>query len=104
MIDGHRVCEAIEGLAEPDTIRHWAERFSLLGDPTRLALLLCMRNGGPISVSDLAVAADVTPTKVSHALRLLRAHGLVRAKRDGHFVRYELADNTLDTLLTQVDS
>jgi len=102
MIDGHRVCEAIAGLGDPDSVREWAQRFSLLGDPTRLVLLLCIHHGGPISVSDLAVAADLTPAKVSQALRLLRAHGLVLAHRDGHVVRYQLADNTLHALLAQI--
>jgi DNA-binding transcriptional ArsR family regulator len=103
-IDGHRVCEAIAGLGDVEALPAWAERFALLGDPTRLALLMCMRHGGPISVSDLAIAANVASTKVSQALRLLRAHGAVVAERDGHVVRYRIADAAIDALLSQIDS
>ena len=39
VIDGERVCEAIEALGDAADIRTRAQRFALLGDPTRLTLL-----------------------------------------------------------------
>jgi DNA-binding transcriptional ArsR family regulator len=96
-IDGHRVCDAIEAL-ERQPVTEWAPLLSLLGDPSRLALLLCMR-GGPISVSDLAVATDLSDPKVSQILRLLRAHGVVSAHRDGRIVRYTLEDRAIAHIL-----
>jgi DNA-binding transcriptional ArsR family regulator len=96
-IDGHRVCEAIEAL-ERQPVADWAERLALLGEPGRLTLLLCMR-AGPISVSDLATAADLPDAKVSQILRLLRATGAVSAHRDGRIVRYVLEDPAIAHVL-----
>jgi DNA-binding transcriptional ArsR family regulator len=41
-------------------------------------------------------------TAVSHALRLLRANGLVSADRDGRIIRYRLSDPSAADILAQV--
>jgi DNA-binding transcriptional ArsR family regulator len=99
ILEGERVCEAIGALGEPANIDTWAQRFSLLGDRSRLALLLAIARAGPISVTDLAVATDMNDTTVSQALRLLRAAGTVVARRDGRIIRYELDDDQIGVLL-----
>ena len=101
-IDGHRACQAIGALGDPENIAIWAQRFSLLADPGRLALLICIRAAGPISVTDLALAMGITDTTVSQALRLLRAADIVVAQRDGRIVRYTLADEAIGWLLGHV--
>ena len=99
VIDEDKVCTAISGL-DPPTVQEWSQRFGLLGDPTRLSLLLCIRAAGPISVSDLAVAVDQNPDTVSQTLRLLRASRTVSAQRDGRVIRYQIADPTMSDLLS----
>jgi DNA-binding transcriptional ArsR family regulator len=98
-IDDHRACEAIAALGDPAVVATWAQRFSLLADPGRLTLLICIRAAGPIAVTDLALAAGMNDTTVSQALRLLRAAGLVAAQRDGRIIRYSLADEETGALL-----
>lgn len=83
-------------------MRAWAGLFAVLADPSRLSLLLCIWNAGQICVNDLAVAAGMNDTTVSQALRLLRAHGLVAARRDGRLVRYELTNDTVRELLERI--
>ena len=102
IIDGHRACEAIAALGDPEVVASWAQRFSLLADPGRLSLLVCIRAAGPISVTDLAVAAGMNDTTVSAALRLLRAAGVVAAQRDGRVIRYSLADEETGALLARL--
>ncbi len=102
MIDGPAVEAALDGLGDRDVVREWAERFSVLADPSRLTLLVCIHYAREICVSDLAVAAGMTDTAVSQALRLLRAHGLVTAQRTGRIVRYRLADATVHELIHHV--
>lgn len=102
ILDGERVCRAIDAIGKPANVRAWAERFGILGDPTRLALLLAIAQAGPISVTDLAVATDINDTTVSQALRLLRARGTVVARRDGRIMLYSLADQQVAHLLMQV--
>ena len=49
-----------------------AETFHLLGDANRLALVLaCLDH--PVNVGDMARQLDLSPSLVSHHLRLLRA-------------------------------
>jgi DNA-binding transcriptional ArsR family regulator len=103
IIDEHKVCEAIEGIGDPANAQTWAQRFAVLGDPTRLRLLLCIKAAGPISVSDLAVAADLNDTAVSQTLRFLRATRTVTTERDGRVIRYQIADAIIGELLDQVN-
>ncbi len=102
VLDDEQVCHAISGIGEPAHVAAWSSLFALLGDPSRLALLLGIHHAGPISVTDLAVAADMRDTSVSQALRLLRANGLVTAHREGRVVRYTLADDKVAELLERV--
>lgn len=68
-----------------------AEMFRLLGDPTRLRIVLACLDG-PIPVGRIAAQLDLSPSLVSHHLRLLRAARLVRSERAGKSVLYEAAD------------
>jgi DNA-binding transcriptional ArsR family regulator len=102
IIDDHRACEAIAALGDPEAVASWARRFSLLADPGRLSLLVCIKAAGPISVTDLAVASGMNDTTVSQALRLLRAAGVVAAERDGRVIRYSLADEEIGSLLARL--
>jgi ArsR family transcriptional regulator, lead/cadmium/zinc/bismuth-responsive transcriptional repressor len=99
VIDGERVCQAIEALGPDGDIQARAKAFALVGDPTRLAVLTCIRAAGPISVSDLAAATGLNDTTVSQVLRHLRAAEAVRAERDGRVIRYELAAGPVAKLL-----
>ncbi|RCH69482.1 transcriptional regulator [Streptomyces sp. SDr-06] len=98
-IDGHRVCDAIAAIGDPDRVRAWAERFSLLADANRLALLLALHRAGPLAVSDLAVATGMRDPAVSQALRLLRAAGAVAGEKEGRVVRYRVVDEATACLL-----
>ncbi|WP_055494749.1 metalloregulator ArsR/SmtB family transcription factor [Streptomyces sp. TP-A0356] len=101
-IDGHRVCEAIEAIGEPGAVRAWADRFSLLADPGRLALLLALHRAGPLAVSDLAVATGMNDPAVSQALRLLRTAEVVAGEKEGRIVRYRVVDPVVLEVLKQV--
>jgi DNA-binding transcriptional ArsR family regulator len=104
IIDEEKVCEAIEGLGDATAVQAWARRFALLGDPTRLRLLVCIEAAGPISVSDLAVAVDLNEDTVSQTLRFLRANQTVVTERDGRVIRYRLADAVIQELIARVTS
>lgn len=101
-MDAAAVDAALAGLGDRAVVMQWAERFSVLADPSRLTLLVCIHYAREISVSDLAVAAGMSDTAVSQALRLLRAHGLVTGHRSGRVVRYRLADATVHELIHHV--
>jgi DNA-binding transcriptional ArsR family regulator len=100
--EDHRVCDAIAAVSDQPALKRWAQMFALLGDPSRLALLVSIRRAGRICVSDLARATALKEATVSQALRLLRSRGAVVADRDGRLVRYSLADNNLAALVDRV--
>lgn len=99
VIDDHRVCDAIAGIGDQAEVRALAESFALLGDPTRLMLLLAIDAVPDISVTDLATAVGLHDATVSQALRFLRAAGVVTGRKDGRLVRYRLAENDTTVLL-----
>ena len=75
-----------------------ADVFGLLADPGRLRLLVVLLDGES-SVGRLAELAHVSESGASHALRLLRAHRVVTARRDGRMVYYRLGDDHVRQLL-----
>jgi ArsR family transcriptional regulator, lead/cadmium/zinc/bismuth-responsive transcriptional repressor len=99
VIDDHRVCDAIAAVGDSDDVAQWADRFAVLADPNRLALLLSIHAAAPISVTDLSVATGMNDAAVSQALRLLRASGVVVGERTGRVIRYTLADQVIHRML-----
>ncbi|GAA3229095.1 metalloregulator ArsR/SmtB family transcription factor [Pseudonocardia petroleophila] len=89
-------------MSHPRQVVGWAAWFAVLGDPSRLMLLVLIARDGPISVSDLAAASGLKATTVSHSLRLLRVHEMVRTERDGHTVLYRSAPHPVTDLLDRV--
>ena len=73
--------------------------FRLLGDPTRGRLLYALQAAGELCVGDLAGVVGAQESTVSHALRLLRAAGVVKARRAGRLMFYRLADEHVTELL-----
>lgn len=68
-----------------------AEICRTLAHPTRIALLHALA-AGPTEVGRLADALGVSQPNVSQHLAVMRAAGLVEARRDGREVHYRLAD------------
>ncbi|MCY4637996.1 MAG: metalloregulator ArsR/SmtB family transcription factor [Acidobacteria bacterium] len=76
---------------DDDTVSQLAEMFRLMGDPTRLRIILgCL--SGPRPVGDIAQRLGLSSSLVSHHLRLLRAARVMRGRRHGKQVHYGVAD------------
>ena len=78
-----------------------AETYRLLGDPTRLRVLLACLSA-PIAVGEIARTVNASPSLVSHHLRLLRAARLVRGTRRNRQVFYETADEHIARMLADM--
>jgi ArsR family transcriptional regulator, lead/cadmium/zinc/bismuth-responsive transcriptional repressor len=63
-----------------------------LGDPTRLAIAIALRDGDEACVCDLGWVLGRDEKLVSHHLRQLKGAGLARSRRDGRMVMYELTE------------
>ena len=76
-----------------------AETFSLLSDPTRLSIVLaCMDK--EVSAGKIANKVKVSPSLVSHHLRLLRSARIVRSQRRGKQIFYTMTDDCVRDVLT----
>lgn len=78
-----------------------AETFKLLGDPTRLRILLACLDA-PRSVGEIAAATGASQSLVSHHLRLLRGARLVRGARDARQVFYQAADQHVRHMIEDI--
>ncbi len=91
LVDERKVKAVARKLAANPHLHHLAETFKLLGDPTRLKIILALREE-ELCVCDLAALLGVTSSAVSHQLRLLRTWRLVRLRREGKIAYYALDD------------
>lgn len=92
-------------LDSEDTIVQLADLFRLMGDPTRLrVILMCLKE--PISVGDIAERLTLSPSLVSHHLRLLKAARVLRGERRGKQIFYSALDDhircVIDDMVTHV--
>lgn len=74
-----------------------------LGDATRLTIAAALLGADELCVCDLAWIVQRAQNLVSHHVRALRTHGLVRSRREGKMVMYALTDEgrtLLDAVLT----
>lgn len=78
-----------------------AEVFKILGDPTRLRILLaCLER--PLSVGEIANETGASQSLVSHHLQLLRSARLVRGEREARQVIYHAADQHIRHMIADV--
>lgn len=74
-----------------DLVELIAERFRVLGDPTRLRLLDRLRVG-EATVLELQTALGASQQNVSKHLGVLQQAGIVARRRQGNFAYYRLVD------------
>jgi len=92
---------AMMAALDHDQMAELAETFHLLGDANRLALVLaCLDH--PVNVGDMARQLDLSPSLVSHHLRLLRAARVLKRERRGKQAYYNLDDAHVREMLTNM--
>jgi DNA-binding transcriptional ArsR family regulator len=77
-----------------------ADTMFALSTPSRVQILGCLL-GGPHAVVDIMEALAMEQSAVSHQLRVLRDHSLVKAEKAGRRRMYALADEHVRTLLEE---
>ena len=74
------------------------ELFKLFGDGTRLKILFAL-DEGPLCVCEIAEVLEMSKSRVSHQLKLLRQSDLIRCERRGKNVYYGLADSHVKDII-----
>ncbi len=93
-----RVRGALSEASPDNELAALAAIFRVLGDPSRLKILMALRRDD-MCVCDLAALTGISASAVSHQLRRLKDLSLVRSRRDGQVVYYALDDKHVVLLL-----
>jgi ArsR family transcriptional regulator len=78
----------------PELLELIATRFKALGEPARLRILQALRRGER-TVSDLMRDTDLSQANTSRHLQLLHGLGFVERRKEGLYVLYRLADESV---------
>ena len=81
-------------------INKLADLFKTMSNPTRIKIIYSLREK-ELCVCDLTEILDMSPSAVSHQLRVLRNMNLVKYRKEGRSVYYSLNDNHVLCLFTQ---
>ncbi|GMV85701.1 MAG: hypothetical protein AMXMBFR80_15560 [Dehalococcoidia bacterium] len=79
-------------------LEHVAERFRILGDSTRLAILRTLLAEGELNVGQLVERLGMSQANISKHLRTLADAGLVARRAEGTAAYYRVADPSLTQL------
>ncbi len=77
-----------------------AELFKTMGDPTRLRIISSLQKE-ELCVCELSELLELSPSAISHQLRVLRSMHLVRYRKEGRSVYYSLDDDHVLALFVQ---
>jgi DNA-binding transcriptional ArsR family regulator len=84
-----------------DTVVQLADLFRLIGDPTRLRIVfVCLDEA--TSVGDIASRLALSPSLVSHHLRLLKAARILRGERRGKQIFYSALDEHISCVISDM--
>ena len=75
-----------------------ARALSALANPRRLEILELLRDG-EACVCHIQAVLGQRQALISQHLTRMRREGLIRARRNGHFVHYRIADPKLSALI-----
>ena len=79
-----------------------AEKFRMLGDSTRLAILHSVMAGVEMNVSQIVTATNRNVANVSKHLKQLADGGLLSRRKEGPFVLYRLNDPVVEKICSLV--
>ena len=74
--------------------------FKTLGDPTRLRILYALESG-EMCVNCICDTLHMSPSAVSHQLRILKDRDLIRSRRDGKSVIYSISDEHVHDIISK---
>lgn len=87
-------------MPEENILRELADFYKVFGDATRIRILYVLLQH-EVCVCDLAEILGMTQSAISHQLRVLKQMKLVKNRRDGKTIYYSLADNHIQTIISQ---
>ena len=83
---------------DEDQLFHMSELFKAFADSTRIKILYLLFEEEHC-VGDIASDVGVSQSAISHQLKLLRHMNLVKSRREGKTIYYQLADDHVKTII-----
>jgi ArsR family transcriptional regulator len=96
-LDEEKVRQAQAGILDDQTATRVAQLFKALSDPSRVRIISILMLT-ELCVHDLAATLGMSQSAVSHQLRSLREMHLVRYRKEGRHVYYQLDDEHISGL------
>ena len=93
-----RVARARDEAIPVKELERLALTYKVLGDPTRLAIAMALKEG-EMCVCDLAALLGLSESAVSHQIRRLKDLALVKSRREGQILYYSLDDHHIVDLI-----
>jgi len=87
-------------MPDDEKLFNLAEFFKVFGDSTRIRIIVALLPG-PMCVCDISELLGMNQSAISHQLRLLKTHRLVKARREGKSMFYSLDDEHVASILFQ---
>lgn len=94
----NRITKAREDAIPDKEAQRLSLIFKVLGDPTRIKLLMALMEGD-MCVCDLSAFLGLSESAVSHHLKRLKDLYLVKSRRQGQILYYSLDDEHVSRLL-----
>ena len=79
-------------------VKTMTRHFALLGDPTRMKILLALAHAGELCVCDMADVLSMETSAISHQLRKLKDGDMVENQRMGSIIYYRLTPDVFREL------
>ena len=99
-VDADKVHQAHKRLIDDSAAMWLAELFKALANPSRVRIISALMHT-ELCVHDLAASLGMSQSAVSHQLRSLREMRLVRYRKEGRHVYYQLDDEHIRDLFRQ---
>jgi len=87
-------------MKETSEIQKVSQLYKVLSDPTRLRILLLLKQG-EYNVTAISEQLAMEQSAVSHQLKLLRDAHVVKSRREGKTIYYTLDDHHVIDILNQ---
>ncbi len=87
-----------DALPDDEILYDLAELFKVFGDTTRVKILYTLFES-ELCVNDIAQCLNMTPSAVSHQLRILKTSKLAKFRREGKTVYYSLDDDHVRSII-----
>lgn len=81
-----------QAIHEEAQLQEMSRLFKILGDTTRLKIITLLTRNEELCVEDIIRCMQMEQSAISHQLRKLKSHHIVKSRKQGKHVLYSLED------------